>query len=95
MYFFLLQTEFNRKFYVFYVSSFLLNSKYRQFSVVELAVFLHVFRISCYKLVLLTLLIRSGCFETGQNVAIKLRGDSERYRTENVKKKINKFRFII
>ena len=56
------------------------------FSVVELAVFLYVFIVRCYKVVLFTLLIRSRCFKTAQNVAIQFRGDSERYKSENVKK---------
>ena len=34
MYFFLLQTEFTRKFYIFCVSSFLINSRKEKFSIV-------------------------------------------------------------
>ena len=45
---------------------------------------LYVFVFRCYKLVLFTLLTRSRCFEIVQNVAIQFRGDSERYRSENV-----------
>ena len=77
----------NVNFHTFKICQEIANS---QLSTSSVSVFFFVIR--CYKVILFTLLIRSRCFE---NVSIQFRGDSERYRSENVQKKIDKFRFII